>query len=1060
MTNTHAHTYPSSHVLLCTHCAGPSNTTPQCGLSTPPSTSTETPHDDSINDHPILLAGDKPDPDPEDGPGGDPNPNNDPNGWYNDQELPNNNDFSFQAPHSTADRLPAAIEALAKSVRPSTPPTTTNKARVPKAFTGKDPLKLEIFLFQCSLYFHANSCSFPTDSNRVNLALTYLTGVALFWFQVSLHQEDQGIHHSWADSWPEISKEQMDVTPPPPSVPDCLPENAPVGEPSGTVPAPPPPKPQGLRKAKAKKAAEKQVLSKGPPPPVPSASKPGAQSFAAAARAAPTPVVGSSGSVENLVHVARSFPNLAPSAIVALLWADTAAAASAAPAPVAVAGAKHPITPSAPASPAKKPKATTKGPSRKQVLFVLDDPNARPNLEQMPCLLNKYLTDNKVVRLRAETVLVVYSGWSIQLTDVPSLEQLNTIRQWLGIHFSPIGSEVYLPASKSFLKLINVPYIRQDGSWTTSDQVEGVMRASNLSNHFVLVGPPQVVRNSKSSDTAMAYFEVWDSQRGTRAANLVGHSLQFGHWTSRVMEASANPGASLCQRCWRWGHSSQTCHQKMPRHTLPTQGSALSGITSLIRTGSATSIRRDLTRSAGGVIGDVRIFLQNVNKNYVHVDYVLENLKNTFDILFFQELPWRTIRQTVSTTSEGGNDVVGAPKHLDWLYMVRPPTNGQNPCVMAYVHRCLAVLRPSMRRDIIDHCDLFVLSLFTPRGTVNLLNIYSDDAHTAINLLSRDVDQLPAFIYMGGDFNCHSEVWDSSCTLHPLVTQHLLELASDVGLEWARPSNSGMTHIPHNPDLAGSVIDLVFMAPSVSVSDLPQLDLDQHARPGRRLLDCFGDHIWVVEFDSKEEDVNVLWILNAELDRAVALDDCIVAATDASVGRDRVFQVVSAAWVWAGGVLVWQSCQAAGRVTAPNAELHAIQMGVFAVCMQEGACHVVLFTDHPASARRAVDPSVGSRQAQALLVCRRLQRWLGEDPSRTFAFIQVHSSLEWPLHYVVHHFAMDPSFKVPVGDSPFMTLNYIRMAEAQACRDEWTRQFTSSSSSGRDFLHLTDVRSK
>ncbi|KXN89367.1 hypothetical protein AN958_05791, partial [Leucoagaricus sp. SymC.cos] len=326
------------------------------------------------------------------------------------------------------------------------------------------------------------------------------------------------------------------------------------------------------------------------------------------------------------------------------------------------------------------------------------------------------------------------------------------------------------------------------------------MRALNLSNHFVLVGPPRVVHNSKSSDTATAYFEVWDSQRGTRAANLVRHSLQFGHWTSRVMEASANPGVSLCQRCWRWGHSSQTCHQKMPLGP---------------------------TRSAGGVIGDIHIFSQNVNKNYAHVDYVLEALKDDFDILFFQELPWRTIRQTVSTTSEGGDVVVGAPKHPDWLYMVRPPTNGQNPCVMAYVHRRLAVLCPSMQRDIIDHHNLLVLSLFTPRGMVNLLNVYSDNAHTVINLLSRDVDQLPAFIYMGSDFNCHSEVWDSSCTLHPLVAQCLLELASDVGLEWARPSNSEVTHIPHNPDFAGSVIDLVFTTPSVSVSDLPRLDLDR-----------------------------------------------------------------------------------------------------------------------------------------------------------------------------------------------------------------------------------------
>jgi hypothetical protein len=27
----------------------------------------------------------------------------------------------------------------------------------------------------------------------------------------------------------------------------------------------------------------------------------------------------------------------------------------------------------------------------------------------------------------------------------------------------------------------------------------------------------------------------------------------------------ANPGVPQCQRCWRWGHSTRTCHTKMPR---------------------------------------------------------------------------------------------------------------------------------------------------------------------------------------------------------------------------------------------------------------------------------------------------------------------------------------------------------------------------------------------------------------------------------------------------------------------------------------------------------------
>ncbi|KXN82183.1 hypothetical protein AN958_02952 [Leucoagaricus sp. SymC.cos] len=409
--------------------------------------------------------------------------------------------------------------------------------------------------------------------------------------------------------------------------------------------------------------------------------------------------------------------------------------------------------------------------------------------------------------------------------------------------------------------------------------------------------------------------------------------------------------------------------------------------------------------------------------------------------------------------------------------------------------------------DIVDHRDIFVLSLFTSKGAVNLLNVYSDDTHTAINLLSREVDALPAFIYMGGDFNCHSEVWDPSHTSHPLIAQCLLEFASDIGLEWARPSNPGLTHIPHNPDLASSVIDLVFTGPLSVQSNLPRLDLDcrgpsdhvplstlipileseirisrmviprespeesgflidlatglwalnvgdlsspdlieaaavavaevfslawnahakevivtvrskswwndecaqalaryqasrdpahwklfckascqakwlghlvekvqsavmdtlsylnvpvtleafdadtSEAHPGRHLMDWFLDCIQITDFPPREEDVNVLHILNAELDQALALNDCIVVTMDVSVGRDKAYQAIFTAWVWASGMPVRQSRQAAGRVTAPDVELHAIWMGVFAACAQEGTCHIVLFTDHPASAQ-------------------------------------------------------------------------------------------------------------
>jgi len=106
------------------------------------------------------------------------------------------------------------------------------------------------------------------------------------------------------------------------------------------------------------------------------------------------------------------------------------------------------------------------------------------------------------------------------------------------------------------------------------------------------------------------------------------------------------------------------------------------------------------------------------------------------------------------------------PKHPDWLTVVRPPTNNEAPRVLAYVHNRLTQLRPSLCQDLIDHRDILILSLFSEGRTINIMNVYSDDQHTAINLLAECVPTLPACVLMTGDFNCHSREWD------PLVLHH------------------------------------------------------------------------------------------------------------------------------------------------------------------------------------------------------------------------------------------------------------------------------------------------
>ena len=73
-------------------------------------------------------------------------------------------------------------------------------------------------------------------------------------------------------------------------------------------------------------------------------------------------------------------------------------------------------------------------------------------------------------------------------------------------------------------------------------------------------------------------------------------------------------------------------------------------------------------------------------------------------------------------------------------------------------------------------------------------------------------------VYMGGDFNCHSYMWDPGFPYHHAAAISLLETAAIMGLELVESDNSGPTFISHNPDLRPSVIDLVFVRSEDSIA--------------------------------------------------------------------------------------------------------------------------------------------------------------------------------------------------------------------------------------------------
>jgi len=97
-----------------------------------------------------------------------------------------------------AEALRQLLENLNKGLAPK---LHQSKARIPDTFNSSDPHKLNHFLFQCRLFFHANPLQFSTNEEKINFAMTYLSSVAQDWFEVVLQQENLGYTPTWLSTW-------------------------------------------------------------------------------------------------------------------------------------------------------------------------------------------------------------------------------------------------------------------------------------------------------------------------------------------------------------------------------------------------------------------------------------------------------------------------------------------------------------------------------------------------------------------------------------------------------------------------------------------------------------------------------------------------------------------------------------------------------------------------------------------------------------------------------------------------------------------------------------------
>jgi len=149
------------------------------------------------------------------------------------------------------------------------------------------------------------------------------------------------------------------------------------------------------------------------------------------------------------------------------------------------------------------------GPTRRQVLIPLDTPTVEVVVANTATAVescNRGFVEAHS-KLRVESVRKAWDGISMFTNFVASAAELEVIKQWLkkvaGLAASTVV-EPRLPQSKSFLKILGIPYWGNNSSLpTTQAQVESVIANTPIFEGVVLASRPCIMKVSPSSDMSV-----------------------------------------------------------------------------------------------------------------------------------------------------------------------------------------------------------------------------------------------------------------------------------------------------------------------------------------------------------------------------------------------------------------------------------------------------------------------------------------------------------------------------------------------------------------------------
>ena len=235
------------------------------------------------------------------------------------------------------------------------------------------------------------------------------------------------------------------------------------------------------------------------------------------------------------------------------------------------------------------------------------------------------------------------------------------------------------------------------------------------------------------------------------------------------------------------------------------------------------------------IIKNLKIYLQNIQKNFLIINTILKTLTH-FNIILIQEPPWSEIHKIPSSLNSKGDPLIGSVYHPNWILFARMPSvNKDSPRVISYINICLSSFCFLLCKDIINHRDINLISFSNNNVCYYILNIYSDSSHTALKYLKDTEVNINNVVLITGDFNIRDSLWDPTFPFHSSISDDLIIIADSFDLALSSPTNPGTTRYLDMAGESNSVIDLMFLCNRSSELDhhtiLPESRLSSDHTP-------------------------------------------------------------------------------------------------------------------------------------------------------------------------------------------------------------------------------------